>query len=572
MNLYNFTTMYKSLLFLATLAVGGMTLSAQTRAEAIQKTLSERFEVAESELNTLITKEPTVGDNHAAAGYNYYYWGVSNQDDANDLIKKLASAESCFRKGIEVAPTNPLNYVGLGHLAAFRGDAASLTGQFTKAEEIMNARSNKVDKLTKQQAYLKMAEACLLSNNTQLDKAFGYLNIALPFNDKNPEVYIQLGDYHRLRDGMNQSNAIAQYNKALEMDSKSTRAILRKGMLYKRVQNWDEGLNYYNEAIALDPSFAPAYREKAELLKDAARYPQAIEAYARYKELNNNCRVNQRYAMFVYLAKDYKTALTELENALPCNDKNEYMYRVLGYTCYETGDYAKGLQYINTYFELAKTTGRVKVSGGDYGQKGKLLSKSGQDSLAIELLKQAIQEDPTYIDGYNDIATILTKQKKYADAASYYQMKIERVEVPAPLDYYYLGQSRYYNKEYQLADTAFALAAAKYPDANFWRGRCNNRMEANPDQPVAGLAKPHHEKFIRLVGSDPRSIEANKKNLIEAYNYLGVYYSINKNYECSKAAFNKTLELDATNKIATTLIADENLVKAAGTCELIPAQ
>jgi hypothetical protein len=97
-------------------------------------------------------------------------------------------------------------------------------------------------------------------------------------------------------------------------------------------------------------------------------------------------------------------------------------------------------------------------------------------------------------------------------------------------------------------------------------------LEVNPDQPVAGLAKPHHEKFIRLVGADPRSIEANKKNLIEAYNYLGVYYSINKNYDCSKAAFSKTLELDAANKIATTLIADKNLVEATGTCELIPAQ
>jgi tetratricopeptide (TPR) repeat protein len=417
-----------------------------------------------------------------------------------------------------------------------------------------------------------MAEGCLIDNNVQLEKALVYLNTALPFNDKNPEIYIQLGDYYRLRDGINQSNAIAQYNKALEIDSKSTRAILRKGMLYKRVQNWDEGLNYYNEAIALDPSFAPAYREKAELLKDAARYPQAIEAYARYKELNENCRVNQRYAMFVYLAKDYKNALIELEKALPCNDKNEYVYRVLGYTCYETGDYAKGLQYIDTYFNLAKESGKVKISGGDYGQKGKLLSKNGQDSLAVEMLKQAIAEDPAYVEGYNEVASILMKQKKYADAANYYQQKIDHSETPAPLDFYYLGQSRYRNKEYVLADTAFAQAASKYPDANFWRGRCKNGMEANPDQPEAGLAKPYHEKFIQIVGGDARSIEANKKNLMEAYNYLGIYYLIKKDYECSRAAINKTLQLDPANKIATTLASDENVSKATGTCELIPAQ
>ena len=546
--------------------------NAQTLAEATQKTLSERFESAESDLNAIIAKEPTVAANYAAAGYNYFYWGVSDQDDAVELAEKMESAEKLFRKGMEVAPTNPLCFVGLGHLMAFRKDVNGTNAQFTVAEGIMNTKSNKVDKLVKQQALLKMAEGCLMANSVQLDKAIVYLNSALPFNDKNPEVYIQLGDYYRLRDGINQSNAIAQYNKALEIDSKSTRAILRKGMLYKSVQNWDEGLNYYNEAIALDPSFAPAYREKAELLKDAARYPQAIEAYARYKELNENCRVNQRYAMFVYLAKDYKNALIELEKALPCNDKNEYVYRVLGYTCYETGDYAKGLQYMDTYFNLAKESGKVKISGGDYGQKGKLLSKTGQDSLAVEMLKQAITEDPTYVEGYNEVASILMKQKKYADAANYYQQKIEHSETPAPLDFYYLGQSRYRNKEYVLADTAFAQAASKYPDANFWRGRCKNGMEANPDQPEAGLAKPYHEKFIQLVGGDARSIEANKKNLMEAYNYLGIYYLIKKDYECSRAAINKTLELDATNKIASTLASDENVSKAAGTCQLIPAQ
>lgn len=564
--------MFKSLFLLSAFLVLSVFSNAQTLAEATQKILSERFESAEADLNAIIAKEPTVAANYATAGYNYFYWGVSDQDDAIELSEKMEAAEKLFRKGIEVVPNNPLCYVGLGHLLAFKKDINGSNAQFTKAEEIMNTKSNKVDKLVKQQALLKMAEACLMDNNTQLEKALGYLNTALPFNDKNPEVYIQLGDYYRLRDGINQSNAIAQYNKALEIDSKSTRAILRKGMLYKRVQNWDEGLNYYNEAIALDPSFAPAYREKAELLKDAGRYTQAIEAYAGYKEHNENCRVNQRYAMFVYLAKDYKNALIELEKALPCNDKNEYMYRVLGYTCYETGDHAKGLQYMDTYFNLAKESGKVKISGGDYGQKGKLLSKTGQDSLAIDMLKRAISEDPTYVDGYNEIASILMKQKKYAEAADYYQQKIDRSEKPAPLDYYYLGQSRYRNKEYMLADTAFALAASKYPDANFWRGRCNNGMEANPDQPEAGLAKPYHEKFIQLVGGDARSIEANKKNLMEAYNYLGIYYLIKKDYECSRAAINKTLELDPANKIATTLASDEFVSKATGACELLPSQ
>jgi hypothetical protein len=47
---------------------------------------------------------------------------------------------------------------------------------------------------------------------------------------------------------------------------------------------------------------------------------------------------------------------------------------------------------------------------------------------------------------------------------------------------------------------------------------------------------------------------------------------IKEDYECSRAAINKTLQLDQANKIATTLASDENVSKATGTCELIPAQ
>ena len=194
------------------------------------------------------------------------------------------------------------------------------------------------------------------------------------------------------------------------------------------------------------------------------------------------------------------------------------------------------------------------------------------DSLIvyIEHLKKTIGNNPFCGECYTELASLLIKIKRYDEAANYYQLKIDKIASPTPLDYYYLGQSLYYNKEYQLADSAFAIAAAKYPDANFWRGRCNNRMELNPDQPVAGLAKPYHEKFIRLVGSEPRAIEANKKNLIESHNYLAIYYLIHKDYGCSRAAVNKVLEFDPTNKIANTLAADENVMKTRRACVLVP--
>jgi len=464
-----------------------------------------------------------------------------------------------------------LNYAGLGRIAWTKNDAVMCNAQFTKAEEIMNAKSNKIDKGTKQLAYLKMAEVLLQGETKNLEKAIVYINTAIQLNDKNPEAYVQLGDYYGERDVTNLSGAIMQYNKALELDPKYIRAILRKGVLYVRVKNYDEGLNYYNEAIALDPTFAPAYREKAELLYKAQRYPAAVEAYAKYLDLNNNCRVQQRYASFIFLTKDYAKAIPELENALPCNTGNTYMYRLLAYAYYETGNYPKGLENINKFLDIANAKGTPTILGSDYAYKGKLLSKSGQDSVAIEVLKMAVEKDPKYADGYSDVASILFKQKKYGEAANYYQMKVDKSAELQPLDFYYLGQARYYNKEYPLADDAFSKATVKYPDANFWRGRCNNKMEVNADEPV-GLAKPFHELFIKSVGTDAKKIENNKKNLTEAYSYLGLLYGKQKNYDCSKAAWTKVLELDPLNKVGNEVMLDENIKAAPGTCVLIPAE
>jgi tetratricopeptide (TPR) repeat protein len=161
--------------------------------------------------------------------------------------------------------------------------------------------------------------------------------------------------------------------------------------------------------------------------------------------------------------------------------------------------------------------------------------------------------------------------KKYDRAAEFYQKKVDQFGPNAlPLDFYYLGQARYFNKEYQASDVAFEKASSKYPDANFWRGRCNSKMD-NPEMPV-GLAKPHFENFIRKVGNDPKNIEANKKNLLETYNYLGYFYYTQKNFECSKAAWNKVIELDPASEKAKVAMADKDIAAATGNCELVPVE
>lgn len=551
--------------FFAFLGVFVTTLSfAQTKEAAVVKTMNERYELAAAEFKQLIATNPTDGDLYFYAGDNYLYWGI------------LDSSEMMFRQGIEKSPANPLNYIGLGRIGWIKGNDALNTAQYAKAIEIMSTKSNKVDKKIQQIGYLKMAETYVQAEKKNFEKALEYINKAITFNEADAEAYVQLGDYYLTsemekngKSGMlNLSLAQTQYAKASQLNPSYPRALLAQGKVLVPARNWDAALEYFNKAIAADPNYAPAYREKAELLYKAGRNNLAVESYAKYLELNNNCRVQQRYASFVFETKDYKKAVTELEKATPCNAENPFMYRLLGYSYFETGDFAKGLQNINKFFDMAQAKNYPKLIGSDYAYKGKLLAKNGQDSLGVLTILKAIELDSSYTEGYSDAAGIYFKAKKYSDAANLYDQKIKALGSAAtPLDYYYLGQALYFNKEYQKSDAAFAVAVSKYPDSNFWRGRCNFKLD-NQETP-AGLANEHFHNFVKYGFTDAKTTETNKKFLIEALSYLGFYYATQKNFDCSKSAWTKVLELDATNEKAKIALTDAEISAAVGTCDII---
>ncbi|MDZ4751446.1 MAG: tetratricopeptide repeat protein [Flavobacteriales bacterium] len=533
----------------------------QSKEEAIRKTLNERYESASFDFRNLLIAQPTNGELYFFCGDNYYYWGKQESDNLTQ-----DSAMAIFRRGIEVAPTNPMNYVGLGRSAWQKGDEAMATNQFNKAIEIMNAKSNKVDKAVQQVAYLKMAETLIQSEKKKLSDAYNYINLALKLNDKNPEVYIQLGDYHSENDGIDLSNAIRYYNQSASIDPTNTRVLLRKGQLYVKVKSWDDGLNNFNAAIAADPNFAPAHREKAELIYLAGRYKQAVESYAKYLELNNSCRVGQRYASFIFLTKDYAKAITELEKWLPCNRDNTVLYRLLGYANHEVGMSDVAMKNMNEFFVRAEKNKSPKIIGSDYAYKGKILSKMGQDSLAVVEIEKAIAMEGGYPEGYGEIAMIYSKLKNNGKAAEWFQRKIDKT-TGTEIDYFLLGQSHYFNKNYAAADTAFAMTTKAYVDGFFWRGRANKNLD-NQENPI-GLAKPYYEEYIKAISGDPAKIEPNRKNLIESYSYLGVLYAKQDNLLCAKAAWMKVQELDPENITANQVLEDKEVIGLTGVpCDL----
>ena len=88
---------------------------------------------------------------------------------------------------------------------------------------------------------------------------------------KNPENYILLGDAQLEKNPTDGSAPVKSYQMASTLNPKSTKGILREGKLYQRGRNYQLALDYYKKAIGIDPLYAPAYREIAELYSLAAQ-------------------------------------------------------------------------------------------------------------------------------------------------------------------------------------------------------------------------------------------------------------------------------------------------------------
>lgn len=530
---------------------------AQSLQEAIKFTESEQFEKASSAYMLLIQREPTNGDNYFFYGENYFKEEII---DSSFKAIELDSAKFLYEKGLQKNPGNPLNYVGKGKVFWYEGKTAEAKKQFYDAVQIISPANKTASFTGKQKAmvYMKIAECYTKARTKDLPEAINLLNKALKEDKDNPEIHILFGDATLEQNPGDASQAITQYKKAYDLDKKSCKALLRIGQLYSRARNLSEAVKNYEEAIKVDPNFAPAYREKAEAFYRGKQYETAITNYQKYLELNSgSVSARVRYASFLFLSKKYAEAITEIQNIQKQNASVIFLYRILAYSYFETGNCADGIIAIEQFFLKAN---EKKILASDYEYYGKLLSKCGKDSLAIEKLKQAVTKDTSKTELYGEMGNCYMKMKKYPETIDAFNKKIKGGKGIDVNDYYVLGRAYFYSKQCGKADSAFMQIIILRPDiptGYLWRAKANTCLD--PDS-KNGLAKPFYESFISKL--KPEELDKNKNYLIETYDYLGYFHMLQKDYANAKCVYTKLKELDPNNVKAKKALAEPNVAKA----------
>jgi len=570
----------KNTIYIAALSLVTTIGVAQNLQEAVKKTESERFESAAADLRALIAKEPNKGENYFYLGENYFNSGKLDGFQGGELD----TANIFYAKGVEMNPTNPLNYIGLGKVLLAKNNVNDAKAQFFKAASIAQNKNAEVMRRT--------AEAWLATDNKNPDEAINQANNAIKLEPKNSENYIILGDAQLEKTPTDGGPAIKSYKTATTLNPKSAKGIIREGKLYQRGRNYQLALDKYKEAETIDATFAPAFREKAELFFLAGQNAKSIENWKKYLELNNSDFARYRFMSALFKNKQYAEAIAEYENLKKNNFKNVYLDRIAAYSYYEMGDktdkdaYIKGNKALNDFFGGAGPN--FKYLGSDYKYKGLLMMKTGQDSLGIIEMEKGVALDPIIAgDIYSEIANHFYKNKKYDKAITYYEKKIALDPKTLGLtgteklisnlnnnDWFNLGRSYYFlagskyqtiatikdvkqrsQKEAELiplyvqADSAFSKLVRlnpSWPTAYTWRGRANASADPKVEK---DLAKFQYEQVLATIKPEEKATTY-KRDVIEAYEYLGYYYVTKKDKAKADEMFNALKEIDPNNQKA----------------------
>ncbi len=448
---------------------------------------------------------------------------------------KIDSAKQFYEDGIASDNEFPLNYAGLVKIYLSTKNSPDAEKNFNQAMDL--GKDNP-------EVYVVLAEAYASDyGGKDYNKAIDLLQKALQVNPKYANAYIALGDvYLKMSDG---TKAITNYQTAFNINKSDPEPLTRIGKVYILVNNYTEATRVLNEAIKIDSSYSPIYKELTDLNVTLNNYPNAVGFYKQYIEFSAITPENQkRYASLLYMNKDYDKTINILKDVLSRDSADaSSSIRILAYSYLRTNDIENSKYYFQKLFEIPS----VDFLPTDYENYATLLSKTGNDSLAIIYLYKIVDLDSTRKDILGQISILSFKSRNWSGVIA----ALERKGELTSQEYFDLGKAYYFIQNYPKADSTFNILTKKMPDlaiAYFWQARVKTNFDPESD---SGLAKPYYEQFITISKEDTTKF---KNELLEAYSYLGYYYYIKKDNAQSKVYWQKVEAIDPNNPQANAAL------------------
>ena len=345
----------------------------QTVQEGIQNVDSHKFGKAREIYNTMITNAPKEADNFFYLGNTYITQFEPNYEKAAEY----------FNKGLAVNAKSYLNKIGLASIKLGKGDKSAIV-------DIQNIVKDSKEKDA--EVLYRAAEALTMNDKFNApDAAIDYLNKAIERSTKGgvpAYYYYSLGDAYRLK--KDPGKAMTAYDNASAVARNKASVFTRMGTLWMAAQQWKLAKDNIDKAIAVDQTYAPAYKAKAAY---SIKYQQNDVAtndllnYAKYADEDPYTQLE--IAKLFFINEDYTNAKSVLDKVFDKVD-DPIKFKLKSYLSYADGNYVEAKDNMDKFMTSVDKT---RILDGDQGLLGLIyagLAKDEQDAAKkAELLAQS---------------------------------------------------------------------------------------------------------------------------------------------------------------------------------------
>ncbi len=529
-----------------TAAVGFFTnlTFAQSVQDGINFVDSQKYAKAKQNFTDLINQNPKDASNFFYLGNIYL-----TQFDPN-----FTEAQDSFNKGLALDPKSYLNKIGLASVKLGKGDRSAIA----EIQQIVKDSKEK-----DAEVLFRAGEALtLFEKNNSPDLAISYLNKAIEKAQKNgvpAHYYYSLGDAYRLK--KDPGNAMSAYDKAEVVAKNKASVYTRKGTLWIAAQQWQQAKQNIDKAIAVDPTYAPAYKALAGFNIKYQKNAEATQNLINYTKYADEDPYTQlEIAKLYFTNEDYANAKTTL-NAVFDKVNDPIKYKLRAYILYGEGDYIGAKQNMDLFISQAD---KSRVQPSDEGLQGLIAAgmAKGEKDAAKKAQLDAIAQQKIAIAKAAKDETLkwdeeLAKVKGGINSASVEQgptspaieaLKKKIVENPSDTDSLYKLATEYQNvQNWNGAILTWGKMISVLPE---WAPAYYSQGYAYQQAKNNDMAKASYEKFISLV--KPAEIEASKPSLGYAYFFVA-FMEKDANPEKAKQDVAKSLEYEPTYQDAINL-------------------
>jgi len=441
--------------------------------------------VKEAPASSVVSAKPKRVASHPDSAATYHFmlgYQAELVQDSDTALREYRTALQTDPNSSDVKSRMAGLYFGMGDLsnaAQYAEEAGEGTGQ---------------------DARLMVQMAGILAGAGKPDRALSLLDRAIEREPERAESYFSksviLLNVQRI------AEAEQTVKRGLQYAEDSPLGHYYLGRISLEANNAEQALASFERAIAVNPSFEPAYLAQSALYESRDEKDKAIGVLQQYlRQVNpRNKDVRQHLVQLYISTKDYARGLTELEKMVREDPTDLDAQLRIALIHGEKKEFSKAIERLTVILQARPEELKVREYLGYLYEETKDFSK------AIETYGRNIQLDPNFLESHLHLGVLQYRLKNFPEATTHLREAV-RLNPKQPEPHIVLGLSYLQSEQFNKASQAFEeglLHNPKNADLHFNLGTAYDKLNRFEDvvraMETALSLDPQHADAMNYLG------------------------------------------------------------------------